>query len=65
MENLTSRFNQRWPGCFVKQENDDIIEVIMLIKTEGTKERGRSKGSQMDCMEGDLKILGGYDIGQE
>jgi hypothetical protein len=41
----------RWVGHVTRRENEEIIKIIMLVKTEGKMKKGRPRMRWMDGVE--------------
>jgi hypothetical protein len=47
----------RWAGHIIRRENEEIIEIITLVKPEGKRKKGRPRMRWMDGVEKDSRNL--------
>jgi hypothetical protein len=51
----------RWAGYVIRRENEEIIKILMIVKLEGKKKKGRPRMRWMDGVEKYLRNLGVVD----
>jgi hypothetical protein len=51
-------FNTSWAGHVIRRENEEIIKVLMIVKPEEKRKKGRPRMRWMDGVETDLRNLG-------